>query len=309
MTNRLLFAIFAGAALALSLSAGAAQPVRMPRANPVPGGLAVLDVGPASRSAPEVRFGDERVLVASDGKRWHAVVGLRLGLKPGWHELAVAPPGRKPRTIRFRVRAKRYATERLTLSDKAMVEPGPEALRRIGRDHEALTQAFDTWSKAAPRSFRFVLPVQGRLSDPFGLRRFFNGEPRQPHSGMDIAAPEGTPIAAAAAGTVIEVGDFYFNGRTVILDHGQGLITMYNHMSRVDVAKGEHVARGQPIGAIGSTGRVTGPHLHWSVSLNNARVDPALFLSRTTLGELRSARTPARRPAGPPISSAADVSR
>jgi len=197
------------------------------------------------------------------------------------------------RAIPFKVGRRDYETQHVTLANRRQVEPEPEDLRRIAREQESLVRAFSTFSDTALDTLTLDLPSGGRVSGGFGLRRFFNDEPRQPHSGLDIAAPEGTPIAAPAAGTAIEIGDYFFNGLTVVLDHGQGLVTMYNHLSRIDVAKGARVARGERIGTVGQTGRVTGPHLHWSVSLNNARVDPALFLS----SEVRKQDSTGLRPA------------
>ena len=270
------------AALLLSPVLAAAAPVSqpdLPLTAPVPGGVAIVCVGKEPGPAPQVVFEGQRVLVSRVGDAWQAVVGLPLALKPGEHELAVLEGESAERTVRFEVGVHEYQTEHLTLANRRQVDPEPDDLKRIAREHERLVRAFSTFSDFEPEDLAFDLPSEGRVSGGFGLRRFFNNEPRLPHSGLDIAAPEGTPITAPAAGRVLETGDFFFNGLTVILDHGRGVITMYNHLSRIDVAKGERVARGARIGAVGRTGRVTGPHLHWSVSLNNARVDPALFLS------------------------------
>ena len=268
--------VAAGLGFAAAVSAAQGD---LPLSALVPGGVAIVCVGRAPAPAPQVVFDGQRVLVARAGDVWQAVVGLPLALRPGAHELSVLDGERTGRAIPFRVGRRDYETQHLTLANRRQVEPEPEDLRRIEREQESLVRAFSTFSDSAPDTLAFDLPSEGRVSGGFGLRRFFNDEPRQPHSGLDIAAPEGTPIAAPAAGPVIEIGDYFFNGLTVVLDHGQGLLTMYNHLNRIDVAKGARVARGEKIGAVGQTGRVTGPHLHWSVSLNNARVDPALFLS------------------------------
>ena len=292
--------------LALPLLAGLIHAVgvsaaehELPLTAAVPGGIAVICVGRRADAPPRVHFDGQRVLVARSGGAWHAVVGLPLSLKPGAYEVSVRERGKGERTVRFDVRSRRYETQHLTLANRRHVTPGPDDLVRIAREQELLAQAFSTWNDRAPDLVTFELPSEGRFSSGFGLRRFLNKEPRQPHTGVDIAAPEGTPISAPAAGTVIETGDYFFNGLTVVIDHGQGLVTMYNHLSRIDVAKGARVARGERIGAIGSTGRVTGPHLHWSVSLNNARVDPALFLPREAREELLAGFLPAVQAAGP----------
>jgi murein DD-endopeptidase MepM/ murein hydrolase activator NlpD len=271
---RILLAFAPGLAFAASGSRA-----ELPVAAPVPGGVAVVCVGRAPGPAPQVMFEGQRVLVARVGDAWQAVVGLPLALKPGAHELEVVRDEKAERTIPFRVGAREYDKQYVTLANRRQVDPEPDDLRRIAREQERLVRAFSTFSDFESDGLAFDLPSAGRISGGFGSRRFFNNEPRQPHSGLDIAAPEGTPINAPAAGRVLETGDFFFNGLSVVLDHGQGVVTMYNHLSKIDVVKGARVARGQRIGLVGRTGRVTGPHLHWSVSLNNARVDPALFLS------------------------------
>jgi murein DD-endopeptidase MepM/ murein hydrolase activator NlpD len=280
---RILLAFAPGLAFAASGSR-----TELPVAAPVPGGVAVVCVGRAPGPAPQVMFEGQRVLVARVGDAWQAVVGLPLALKPGAHELEVVRDEKAERTIPFRVGAREYDKQYVTLANRRQVDPEPDDLRRIAREQERLVRAFSTFSDFESDGLAFDLPSAGRISGGFGSRRFFNNEPRQPHSGLDIAAPEGTPINAPAAGRVLETGDFFFNGLSVVLDHGQGVVTMYNHLSKIDVVKGARVARGQRIGLVGRTGRVTGPHLHWSVSLNNARVDPALFLS----GEVRKQEAP-----------------
>ena len=249
----------------------------LPQSSPVPGGIAVIAVGPDSAPAPLVQFQKQRVLVARANGMWQAVVGLPLSLEAGEQLLDISERGIS-RALAFQVLPKKYETQYLTLTNKRQVDPTAEDLKRINREQALSNAAFATWSTNLADDLRFDLPAQGRFSSAFGLRRFFNNQARQPHSGLDIAAAEGTPITAPAAGTVIEIGNYFFNGNTVFIDHGQGLVSMYNHLSRISVKKGVRVARGQRIGAVGKTGRVTGAHLHWTVSLNNARVDPMLFL-------------------------------
>jgi murein DD-endopeptidase MepM/ murein hydrolase activator NlpD len=151
-------------------------------------------------------------------------------------------------------------------------------LARYERERDHLAAVAATHSDTVPATLQLLQPSTGSRSSSFGLRRFFNGQARSPHSGMDIAAPTGTPVVTPAAGRVIDVGDYFFNGHTVWVDHGGGLLTMVCHLSSTAVKAGDELARGDAIGVVGATGRVTGPHLHWSVSLNRVMVDPALFL-------------------------------
>jgi len=248
---------------------------------PVPGGVAVVPLG-ESAEAPVASYGGRRVMVLrEDDARWIAVVGIALDTPPGsTQQLSVADaPGRPARKLDFKVGDKRYVAQHITLKHRRQVEPEPADLRRIERELAEQAEAYRAFRPGVPSNVMLDRPVSGgRLSSPFGLRRYFNGQARNPHSGLDFAVPAGTPVHAPAAGKVVLVGDYFFNGRTVFVDHGQGFISMFCHLSRVDVRVGQEVARGQALGAVGATGRATGPHLHWNVSLNDARVDPAIFI-------------------------------
>lgn len=246
-------------------------------ATPVPGGIAVVNL-PDDVDPETPRYRDRKVLVTQQAGKRYAIIGLSLGTKPGRHFLKAATAQGSPVSVAFTVEDKAYEEQHITIKDKRKVNPEQRDMERISRETREIKDALRQWSAQPEVVTDFHKPVEGPTSSPFGLRRFFNEQPRKPHSGLDIAAPEGTPIRAPAPGTVIATGDYFFNGNTVFIDHGQGLVTMYCHMSAIDVAPGTQVATGDVIGKVGMTGRVTGPHLHWGVSLNDARVDPVLFL-------------------------------
>ena len=224
------------------------------------------------------------MLVSRDGEATYAVVGIPLAEAPGTGTLAVKTANGSSVEVAFEIAGRDYATQRLTIANKRKVDPSPEDLERIRAERVRIDAALASWRPEVQAPLAFRLPVHGRESSPFGLRRFFNDKPRKPHSGLDIAAPRGTPIVAPADGLVVETGDFFFNGNTVFVDHGQGLVTMYCHLSRIDVATGDTVRAGDALGQVGATGRVTGPHLHWGVTLNRTMVNPKLFLPETIEG-------------------------
>ena len=263
-------------ALALSLAGSAGW--ALPAHSPVPGGIAVVDLGPAGLAAPTVRWGEQPVAVVRENGRWFALLGIPLDTLPGELEIGVFS-GSTATGISVTVNVKNYPEQRLTIKDKRKVEPNAEDLARIEREKEVTEAIKRRFSDAAPAT-DFALPASGPLSSRFGLRRVFNGQPRNPHAGLDVAVSTGAPVKAPAAGIVANTGDYFFNGNTVFIDHGQGLITAYMHLSRIDVRSGQPVKKGEILGAVGSTGRVTGPHLHWAVILNNTPVDPELFLVR-----------------------------
>ncbi len=246
-----------------------------PQASAVPGGVARLALGPAT-DRPRAWAGEAPLLVVGDPAGWTALVGIPLSATPGDAQIEVETGGGR-RALPYRIGPKAYAEQRLTVAPRT-VELSSEDLARHERERLHQQAVIARFTEPVPRDLRMQAPVDGRRSSSFGLRRVFNGQARQPHSGMDIAAATGTPVVAPLAARVADTGDYFFNGQTVWLDHGGGLLSMLCHLSRTDVRAGDSLAAGQPLGAVGATGRVTGPHLHWSVLLNRTSVDPALFI-------------------------------
>ncbi len=277
MDRRRFFALLGTAAAFLPWSVRAKQ-IALPRSTPVPGGVALVNLGPAP-TPPRARFSGERVMVAGEPADWLALVGIPLSAAAGSKlPLTVERHGRTQETILIAVAPKEYATQHLTVKP-AQVDLSPEDLARYERERDHLSKVRKTYTDISPASLVLVNPCEGIRSSSFGKRRFFNNQPRSPHNGMDIAADEGTPIVAAGAGRVLDVGDYFFSGHTVTLDHGRGFLTLYAHLSAVEVRQGAPIEARDQIGRVGATGRVTGPHLHFSVFLNAVAVDPELFLS------------------------------
>jgi len=276
MTNYL--AAMTAAALLATTPAVAAQAFIPPRTSPVPGGVFTATVGYTVNPAPRATVNGKPALVVRHGDHWLLVVGISLDTPPGPLRAEISPANGKSRELVIDVKPKEYKVQELKVPP-GQVNLSAEDEARVQRESEKQRAALDSFTAGIPPTLRMQQPVPGRRSSSFGLRRVFNGESRRPHSGMDIAAPTGTPIHAPLGGRVVDVGSYFFNGNNVIVDHGQGVLTMYCHLSKIRVEVGQALKTGEVIGDVGATGRVTGPHLHWGVSLNGSWVDPALFLA------------------------------
>ncbi len=267
-----------------------AAAIVLPRHSPVPGGVAVVPLGievsgveGAVSEPPAVRYDGRILMVVRDRDQWVAVVGISLDTLAGVKTLQIQSASGAERQQMFTVHEKEYREEWLTVKNQRLVHPNQKDRERIAKERRQIADALAHWTATVTVEEPFLVPVAGRFTSPFGLRRFFNRQPRNAHNGLDIAAPTGTPVRASALGRVVETGHFFFYGKTVFLEHGQGWVTMYCHLERIDVEVGQEVDRGELLGTVGMTGRVTGPHLHWSVSLNRTMIDPLLFLPEDTI--------------------------
>ena len=245
----------------------------LPQTANVPGGVAIIKLDAPNHIEPKAHFNKHALAVVKQEGSWYALVGLNLNTKAGEHFI-VSQGKRYP----FTVTNKEYPEQHIQLKTRKHIDLSAEDLARHKGEKKQANNVFKVFDTNQSLDLAFVKPVVGLYSSPFGLKRFFNGEPRNPHSGLDIAAPTGTPILAPTSGKVVLTGNFFFNGNVVYMDHGQGMISMFCHLSEIEVKTGDVLEKGALVGKVGATGRVTGPHLHWSLSLNNARIDPMLFL-------------------------------
>ncbi len=259
--------------LLLALWAGAlhaAPPVHLPDTLRQ-GDLVIGQAAPGSR----VALGDTALRVDPDGR---FVFGLGRD-HDGPVRLHVTAPDGRTATLERPVQARRWRTERVNGVPEKTVNPPPELAARIAREQAAVNAARTRDDARSDFSGGFIWPLTGRISGVFGSQRIYNGTPKSPHSGLDVAAPTGTPLRAPAAGVVtVAEPDLYLTGGTVLIDHGHGVSSNFLHLSRLDVRVGQRVEQGETIGLVGATGRATGPHMHWGMNWFSVRVDPQALL-------------------------------
>jgi murein DD-endopeptidase MepM/ murein hydrolase activator NlpD len=252
-----------------------------------PGEVVRLDIetnkaGAAVTDVTATAFGRPLPVTPVGDGHWRALVGIDLDVEAGPHGVTFTlREGGGPRTSQtetLQVEGKTFPTRTLKV-DPRFVQPPKAALARIERDRVRLAAVFAKSAPAPLWDHRFIMPVKSSVISSFGVRSVFNGELRQPHGGADLASPAGTPIEAPNAGRVVLAGDLYFTGNTVVIDHGAGLYSLLAHLSKIAVREGDPIDRGALVGAVGATGRVTGPHLHWTVRLGGARVDPVSLVT------------------------------
>jgi murein DD-endopeptidase MepM/ murein hydrolase activator NlpD len=230
-------------------------------------------VGPKPGLALRLRWGDRTFpFHPADGGLYGALIGIDMAEEPSRYDLVVEGLGEASSYV-LEVLPASFGLQELTLP-KGQVELDAETLKRVQREQDEIVRSMAPTTPEKLWEGPFVFPVEGKPTRNFGMRRMMNGEPRSPHTGEDFTAPAGTPVWASNAGRVVLLGDYFFSGKSVILNHGQGCYTMYFHLNDTAVKPGDRVRKGDRIGSVGSTGRASGPHLHWGARINGARVDP-----------------------------------
>lgn len=272
-TMTLKYALYLNAFLSLPLHAQIIEA-------PVPGGIKKIAI--ASKTPPAVYLDGKRVAVQKGKHDFTAIVGIPLSAKGPQLQAQQRSPHQK--RYSFTIHKKPYQIQRLTIKNKRKVTPLPEDTARIEKEQRDFDKTLAVWTNnKTPFATPFIAPIRGPITSTFGLQRIYNDIPKAPHTALDIAAPLGTPIKATANGRIINVHHRFYTGNTVIIDHGQGVMSLYAHLDGFNVKNGQWVNQGDVIGTVGKTGRVTGPHLHWAIYLNQTSVDPLLFISRKAI--------------------------
>ena len=231
---------------------------------------------------PVVEYNDKRVAVIKEDGKFIAVIGIPLNTKIATQTIWQQIPGKK--AYAFKIKDKKYRVQKLTIKNKRKVTPHNQDQERIEAESFDFAKTLDHWSdKHAAFTENFIAPVNGYITSTYGLKRIYNGIPKSPHTALDIAASLGTPIKSTASGRVINIHHRFYTGNTVVIDHGQGLMSLYAHLNKFKVKNGQWVKQGDVIGTVGQTGRVTGPHLHWALYLNQTSIDPLLFINKKTI--------------------------
>lgn len=244
-----------------------------PKHSPFPGGVInkIVELSPSQIKA----INKEKIYLCKISKnQWRILSPIKLSSEIN----SIISPLEEERLLTVKIASKKYRESRINIENQDLVTPPERYLERIKKESVLIREAMRVNSKIIHSSLIMSPPTLGVKSSEFGVKRFINDQPRNRHTGLDIAAPIGTEITSPLSGRVVLVGDFFYRGKTVFLDHGGGLITTYSHMNKVVVNKGQFIRKNGPIGEVGETGRVTGPHLHWQIVLFGVPVDPELFL-------------------------------
>ncbi len=244
------------------------------------GEAALIKIIKTGADEPKVKWMDKKVslLYRPDKKIYEGFIAVDLGQKPGSYDLSlISNSSGKTTRVMIKIHAKDYGVRNLTLP-AGQVDLSPENQARVNKEKAIIDWL---WKKAeTPVIFKspFIMPLESEVIGPFGRRSVINGKSRSPHTGVDMRGKRGVPVKAANDGRVVFTGDHFFTGNSVIIDHGAGIFSMYFHLDKINVNNNTIISRGEVLGTVGSTGRSTGPHLHWGVRVNNMRVDPINFV-------------------------------
>jgi len=245
--------------------------------NPHQGGVAVIELKEFIKK-PKVFFQSNEVKVLEKEGKYFAVIGIGIDEKVGKKHIVAVNQNKKV-SLYFNVTKKSYKKEYIKLKTNKRVTLSKENLQRFKKEKAKSTKVLKSFNKTLSSNLEFISPLNGRISSTYGKRRYYNNKPKSPHKGIDIATKRGTSIVASESGVVKIAQEFFFNGNTIYLDHGEGVITMYAHMKGFEVGEGDFVEKGEVIGYVGTTGRSTGPHLHFGIMLNAKAVDPGIFVA------------------------------